>query len=165
MRNSRVDIVVADHGVSRKRMRLLDFAAIFPLFFARTPPSVPPPKTYFGLEVPTLNASMPFAQLVIGPPGSGKSTYCDGMHQFLSAIGRKCSVVNLDPANDHTSYTCALDVRELVTIEEIMEEEDLGPNGAVLYALEDLEENFEWLEAALKSLGGRLVTQDWVDEG
>lgn len=108
---------------------------------------------------------MPCAQLVIGPPGSGKSTYCDGMHQFLSAIGRKCSVVNLDPANDRTSYACALDVRELVTLEEIMEEEDLGPNGAVLYALEDLEENFEWLEAGLKSLGGRLVTQEWVDEG
>ncbi|KGQ01313.1 hypothetical protein PAAG_11992 [Paracoccidioides lutzii Pb01] len=57
---------------------------------------------------------MPFAQLVIGPPGSGKSTYCDGMQQFMSAIGRKCSVVNLDPANDKTSCTPAFDVRELV---------------------------------------------------
>ena len=78
------------------------------------------------------------------------------MHQFLSAIGRKCSVVNLDPANDHVAYSCALDVRELVTLEEIMEDEELGPNGAVLYALEDLEENFQWLETGLKSLGGRL---------
>ena len=98
---------------------------------------------------------MPFAQLVIGPPGSGKSTYCDGMHQFLSAIGRKCSVVNLDPANDHTSYPCALAGRELVTIEETMEDLELGPNGAVLYALEELEHNWEWLENGLKGLGGR----------
>ncbi|MCJ1246484.1 hypothetical protein MMC30_003692 [Trapelia coarctata] len=95
---------------------------------------------------------MPFAQLVIGPPGSGKSTYCDGMHQFLSAIGRKCSVVNLDPANDSTSYPCALDVRKLVTLEEIMEDDELGPNGAVLYALEELEHNWEWLEQGLKGL-------------
>ena len=29
-----------------------------------------------------------FGQLVIGPPGSGKSTYCTGMHEFLSGIGR-----------------------------------------------------------------------------
>lgn len=97
---------------------------------------------------------MPFAQLVIGPPGSGKSTYCDGMHQFMSAIGRKCSVVNLDPANDHTSYPCALDVRDLVTLEGIMADDELGPNGAVLYALEELEENWDWLERGLKELGG-----------
>ena len=97
---------------------------------------------------------MPFAQLVIGPPGSGKSTYCNGMQQFMSAIGRKCSLVNLDPANDHTSYTPALDVRDLVTLEEIMADDRLGPNGGVLYALEEMEGNFEWLAEGLKGLGG-----------
>ncbi|MCJ1383666.1 hypothetical protein MMC17_006780 [Xylographa soralifera] len=103
---------------------------------------------------------MPFAQLVIGPPGSGKSTFCDGMHQFMSAIGRKCSVVNLDPANDHTSYPCALDVRDLITLEEIMEDDQLGPNGAVLYALEELEHNWEWLEQGLKGLGEDYILFD-----
>lgn len=98
--------------------------------------------------------TMPFAQLVIGPPGSGKSTYCDGMQQFMGAIERKCSVVNLDPANDHTSYTPAVDVRDLVTIDEIMEQETLGPNGGILFALEELEHNFDWLEESLKELGG-----------
>lgn len=60
-----------------------------------------------------------FGQLVIGPPGSGKTTYCNGMQQFLTAIGRcralfpeeiihpcasmcgrKVAIINLDPAND-----------------------------------------------------------------
>lgn len=100
---------------------------------------------------------MPFAQLVLGPPGSGKSTYCNGMHQFLSAIGRKCSIVNLDPANDNTSYTPALDVRDLVTLEEIMAEDKLGPNGAVLYALEEVEENFDWVKEGLESMGGNFT--------
>ncbi|KAK2754800.1 hypothetical protein FQN54_006693 [Arachnomyces sp. PD_36] len=103
---------------------------------------------------------MPFAQLVIGPPGSGKSTYCNGMHQFMSAIGRKCSVVNLDPANDHTSYPCALDVRDLVTLEEIMSEDTLGPNGGILYALEEVEENVEWLTEGLAGLGDDYVLFD-----
>ncbi|KAI4089027.1 MAG: hypothetical protein LQ348_002742 [Seirophora lacunosa] len=103
---------------------------------------------------------MPFAQLVIGPPGSGKSTYCDGMQQFLSAIGRKCSVVNLDPANERTSYPCALDIRSLVTLEEIMADEALGPNGGVLYALEELQHNVEWLQRGLDGLGEDYVLFD-----
>ncbi|CAI4210648.1 unnamed protein product [Parascedosporium putredinis] len=96
---------------------------------------------------------MPFGQLVLGSPGAGKSTFCDGMHQFLGAIGRACSVVNLDPANDRTNYPCALDIRELVKLEEAMADDKLGPNGGILYALEELENNFDWLEEGLKELG------------
>jgi len=103
---------------------------------------------------------MPFAQLVLGSPGAGKSTYCNGMQQFMSAIGRKCSVVNLDPANDHASYECAIDVRNLIKLEEIMEEDELGPNGGVLYALEELEHNMEWLEKGLSELGEDYVLFD-----
>ena len=42
---------------------------------------------------------MVFGQVVIGPPGSGKTTYCNGMAQFLRGLGRKVAVVNLDPAS------------------------------------------------------------------
>ena len=100
---------------------------------------------------------MPFAQVLLGPPGSGKSTFCNGMHQFLSAIGRKCSVVNLDPANDELPYPCALDIRSLVKLEDVMTEEELGPNGGVMWAMEELGANWEWLEEGLKELGGNLM--------
>ncbi|KLU81417.1 ATP-binding domain 1 family member B [Magnaporthiopsis poae ATCC 64411] len=103
---------------------------------------------------------MPFAQLVVGAPGSGKSTYCYGMHQFMGAIGRMSSVVNLDPANDRTNYPCALDIRNLVTLEEIMADDSLGPNGGILYALEELEHNMEWLEEGLKELGEDYIIFD-----
>lgn len=29
-----------------------------------------------------------FGQVVLGPPGSGKTTYCAGLLQFFAAIGR-----------------------------------------------------------------------------
>jgi len=103
---------------------------------------------------------MPFAQLVVGTAGAGKSTYCDGMQQFMSAIGRKCSVVNLDPANDHTNYEAAIDVRNLIKLEDIMKDDSLGPNGGILYAMEELENNIWWLEEALSGLGEDYVLFD-----
>ena len=78
----------------------------------------------------------------------------------MSAIGRKASIVNLDPANDATSYPCALDIRSIITIEEIMAEENLGPNGGVMYALEELENNIEWLEEGLSRLDNDYVLFD-----
>lgn len=78
----------------------------------------------------------------------------------MGAIGRQCSVVNLDPANDHTNYPCALDIRNLVTLEEIMADDQLGPNGGVLYALEELEQNMQWLEEGLKELGEDYILFD-----
>jgi GTPase SAR1 family protein len=78
----------------------------------------------------------------------------------MGAIGRACSVVNLDPANDHTNYPCALDIRDLVKLEDVMRDDHLGPNGGILYALEELENNYEWLEAGLKEFGEDYVLFD-----
>lgn len=60
-----------------------------------------------------------FGQVVVGPPGSGKTTYCNGMFQYLKAIGRDAAVINLDPANHGESlpYTPDLDIQDLVSLE------------------------------------------------
>lgn len=96
---------------------------------------------------------MPFCQLVIGPPGCGKSTYCNGMHQFMSAIGRRCAVVNLDPGNDCVEYPCAVNVAKWLDIQNIMDNFDLGPNGATIFAMDALLEHVDWLTDALSELG------------
>lgn len=71
----------------------------------------------------------------------------------MTAINRPCSAANLDPANDNIPYDAAFDVRDLVSVEEVMEREELGPNGGVLWAMEELEENFSWLEGSLDECG------------
>nr|XP_033810756.1 GPN-loop GTPase 2 [Geotrypetes seraphini]XP_033810757.1 GPN-loop GTPase 2 [Geotrypetes seraphini]XP_033810759.1 GPN-loop GTPase 2 [Geotrypetes seraphini] len=93
--------------------------------------------------------SVAFGQVVIGPPGSGKTTYCLGMQEFLSKLGRKVAVVNLDPANEGTPYSSAIDISELVTLADVMDALKLGPNGGLIYCMEYLEANIDWLQEKL----------------
>ncbi|MGH0191464.1 UNVERIFIED_CONTAM: hypothetical protein FKN15_064612 [Acipenser sinensis] len=95
-----------------------------------------------------------FGQVVIGPPGSGKTTYCLGMQEFLTKLGRKVVVVNLDPANDGLPYQCSVDIAELVTLDDVMDGLKLGPNGGLIYCMEYLEANFDWLEKKLQQFKG-----------
>ncbi|KAG8071021.1 hypothetical protein GUJ93_ZPchr0006g44769 [Zizania palustris] len=155
---------------------------------------------------------MVFGQVVIGPPGSGKTTYCNGMSQFLSLVGRrqvnratsglllqsspllsipgwpilardsgaaclfqmlgwpcvlfgvlkhiaycpggwkKVAVVNLDPANDALPYECAINIEDLIKLSDVMVEHSLGPNGGLVYCMDYLEKNIDWLEEKLKPL-------------
>lgn len=92
-----------------------------------------------------------FGQLVIGPPGSGKSTYCSAMQEFLKATGRRVSVINLDPANDSLLYKCDVNISDLITLEDVMEKMKLGPNGGLIYCMEFLERNVEWLLMKINS--------------
>lgn len=101
------------------------------------------------------NVKVNFGQIVIGPPGSGKTTYCNGMQQFMKAIGRDCCVVNLDPANDFLPYDCQIDINELVSVEDVMKHLSLGPNGGLLYCMEFLEKNQNWLLDNLKKFSSR----------
>jgi hypothetical protein len=78
--------------------------------------------------------------------------------QFMTALGRPSSIANLDPANDNVPYSdvLAFDVREIVDVDEVMEREHLGPNGGVLWAMEEVEANLDWLEERLEQCGMRL---------
>ncbi|CEM00756.1 unnamed protein product [Vitrella brassicaformis CCMP3155] len=94
-----------------------------------------------------------FGQVVIGPAGCGKSTYCAALTKHAECSGRLLRCVNLDPAAEEFEYPCAIDVRELVTLEDVMEESNLGPNGGLVFAMEYLIDNFDWLQSELDQFG------------
>ena len=93
------------------------------------------------------------AVLVLGPAGSGKSTFSDLVRQHVETMKRRVHVVNLDPAAEHFAYPVAADIRELISLEDVMEEMNLGPNGALIYCMEFLVENIDWLQDELEQIG------------
>ncbi|ESQ56453.1 hypothetical protein EUTSA_v10025507mg [Eutrema salsugineum] len=99
-----------------------------------------------------LVATMGYAQLVIGPAGSGKSTYCSTLYEHCETIGRTMHVVNLDPAAEIFNYPVAMDIRELVSLEDVMEKLGLGPNGGLMYCMEYLEDSLhDWVDEELEN--------------
>ncbi|KAJ9270099.1 hypothetical protein DTO212C5_3838 [Paecilomyces variotii] len=93
-----------------------------------------------------------FGVLVMGPAGAGKTTFCSAVIQHLQNTRRSCFYVNLDPAAETFSYEPDLDIRELITLEDVMEELGLGPNGGLIYCFEFLLQNLDFLTQALDPL-------------
>lgn len=89
-------------------------------------------------------------QIVIGPPGSGKSTFCKAMKNHFTANGRKVVTINLDPANEDNE--CDIDVRELIELGEVTERLGLGPNGGLIFCIEYFADNLSWLKDSIDDL-------------
>jgi len=116
-----------------------------------------------------------FGQVVVGPPGSGKTTYVRGMREALALLGRRVVVVNLDPGNeeawsadelardavgvaasprealDAAAKTALVDLAELVSTEEAQRALHLGPNGAAVFCMEFLLARLSWLVDRLRA--------------
>jgi hypothetical protein len=67
---------------------------------------------------------------VVGTAGSGKSSLTNAFNGWMSRHGFDSITVNLDPGADRIPYSPDVDVREWISMNQIMEEYGLGPNGA-----------------------------------
>ena len=65
-----------------------------------------------------------------------QTTFCSALIQHLRLNKRSCFYINLDPAAEDFSYAPDLDIKELISLEDAMEEEGLGPNGGLIYCFE-----------------------------
>eukprot|EP00948_MAST-09A_sp_MAST-9A-sp1_P003995 g3995.t1 len=100
-----------------------------------------------------------YAQLVIGPAGTGKSTYCHTAQSHAAMIKRNAAVINLDPAVADTSipYVLGGDIRELISLEDAMDEMSFGPIGGLLFCMEYLTgttDGQQWLEETIDAVTG-----------
>lgn len=88
----------------------------------------------------------------MGPAGAGKSTFCAALIQHLRNNRRSCFYINLDPAAEEFAYEPDVDIRELITLEDVMEELHLGPNGGLIWCMEFLLENIDHITDPLESV-------------
>lgn len=77
--------------------------------------------------------------IVIGPAGSGKTTLSASFGRWIEENqGFRVAYVNLDPGADQLPYKPDVDVRMWVTVQQLMREKGLGPNGALVASMEEV---------------------------
>jgi len=73
--------------------------------------------------------------ILVGPAGSGKSTFAGEFAKYLARKEYDVKVVNLDPATDPI-YKASKNLRDFVRTEDVMKRFELGVNGALLKSME-----------------------------
>ncbi len=70
----------------------------------------------------------------VGTAGSGKSTLVKSFKEWMENMSYDAITVNLDPGAEFLPYTPDIDIRENVSLESVMQNYNLGPNGAQIVA-------------------------------
>jgi nucleoside-triphosphatase THEP1 len=99
--------------------------------------------------------------LVLGPAGSGKTTLVKALchHARLSGKYNDVRSCNLDPGSGD-DYPWDVDVRSMFTVEKIMAEHGLGPNGAIVKAYGILADGIDTLFSGVEHARSDLAVID-----
>lgn len=82
---------------------------------------------------------MPIITVFVGPAGSGKTSLVNSYAKWLrNTLLMRVAIVNLDPGVERLPYKPLFDIREWFSLQDIMRNYGLGPNGAFLKASEML---------------------------
>ncbi len=96
----------------------------------------------------------------VGTAGSGKSTLVGAYRQWLDDIGVDAIVVNMDPGADELPYEPEIDIRDWISLGEVMQEYSLGPNGAQIVAADLMAVNIRKMTEVLSTFKADYVLVD-----
>ncbi|KAI5960801.1 uncharacterized protein KGF55_004371 [Candida pseudojiufengensis] len=83
----------------------------------------------------TTNEKLSPVIFCIGMAGSGKTTFMQRLNAYLHQKKQIPYVINLDPAVLKVPFGCNIDIRDSIKYKKVMEEYNLGPNGAIVTSL------------------------------
>jgi GTPase SAR1 family protein len=81
-----------------------------------------------------------------------QTTFCSALITHLNHNRRSAFYINLDPAAETFDHEPDLDIKDLISLSDVMEEMSLGPNGGLIYCFEFLLENLDFLTDAIDPL-------------
>lgn len=98
--------------------------------------------------------------IVLGLAGSGKTTLTARFKDGATKQGKSVYVINLDPVTEGLMpYAVNLDIRDTVNYRKIMEDRKMGPNGAIMLALNMFLTKIDQLSRLLE---GKIITHDYI---
>jgi GTPase SAR1 family protein len=103
---------------------------------------------------------MVFIAFIIGTAGSGKSLLTASFSEWLKINEQDVATLNLDPGAIKLPYTPDIDVRDYITIDEIMDEYELGPNGALIMAADLIAGEIENISREIEELNPDILLVD-----
>lgn len=71
---------------------------------------------------------------VIGTAGSGKSRFTAAFQRWMKEHGLDVVTLNLDPGAEAMPYAPDVDIRDWIRLPDVMDQYELGPNGAQVMA-------------------------------
>lgn len=119
-------------------------------------PALPLPPTPPTEDVPPGGAVETVVIIVVGTAGSGKTTLVHRLSAELTMRGESTYLVNLDPAVMHLPYHANIDIRDTVNYKELMKQYSLGPNGAIVTALNLFATRFDKVCDILATKAGKV---------
>jgi GTPase SAR1 family protein len=103
-----------------------------------------------------------FTIFIIGTAGSGKTLLTAAFNEWLKIGKQNVATVNLDPGALTLPYAPDIDIRDYISVDQLMEEYGLGPNGALVMAADLIAEEAERLGREIESLRPDVVIVDTV---
>jgi len=96
----------------------------------------------------------------IGTAGSGKSTLTYNLKRWMELRNVDAITVNLDPGAENLPYEPDVDIRDWISIKEVMDAYGLGPNGAQIACADMLALNTADVKKSIESFKTEYILLD-----
>lgn len=96
----------------------------------------------------------------IGTAGSGKSTLTYTLKRWMELRDVDAITVNLDPGAENLPYEPDVDIRDWISIKEVMDAYGLGPNGAQIACADMLALNTSDIKKSIESFKTEYILLD-----
>ena len=106
------------------------------------------------------DSTSPPVVFVVGTAGAGKSSLVTAFQRWARFLEVDVMAINLDPGAERVHYDPEFDVRDLVSLSDVMSEYDLGPNGAQILAADLVASQAEDVFEEIQGLSGDMLIVD-----